>query len=100
MVVWIPFQIIRRDFFKGRIMSRPKGVPNKKKQLKDEAKEKVEKEIKALEPEILTVEKVTEAVTHLKSKAMCQNCGDPKDMHYGSHKGHCNTQNCPCLEFK
>lgn len=81
-------------------MPRTKGSLNKKKQIKDEAKAKVEKEIKALEPETLTVEKVREAIKRLKEHSVCKECAHSQHMHYGGAKGHCNTPNCPCLESK
>lgn len=80
-------------------MTRPKGSKNK--MVKEIAKEKVEKEIKALETTDgikLEVNKDTAMLQPLKSS--CKECNHEHKMHYGGVKGHCNTPNCPCLEFK
>ena len=33
-------------------------------------------------------------------KLKCPTCTHPEEMHYGGKNGHCNTENCECLEFK
>lgn len=86
-------------------MPRTKGALNKKKQIKDEAKAKVEKEIKAVQEDITLPVVFPNALGVTKEeihavKRICFECPHNKDMHYGGVKGHCNTPNCPCLEFK
>ncbi len=83
-------------------MARPKGSVNKKKQVKEEATKKVEKEIKAIEAaeEIKQAFGKLEPIVPRETFQACKECGHSNQMHYGGIKGHCNTPNCPCLEFK
>lgn len=78
-------------------MPRTKGSLNKKKIIKAEAKEKVEKELKAIESE--AIREVNNKLTNV-LHGTCKECDHEKKMHYGGVKGHCNTTNCSCLEFK
>lgn len=65
-------------------MGRPKGSTNKK---------------KAVEKIVESVDK-TEVKEVGQSPLLCLSCSHIKDFHYGGLKGHCNTPNCGCLEFK
>lgn len=66
-------------------MPRTAGSKNK---VKKAAIAKVEAEINGMQP-----------VDNVPRGILCK-CEHAKDMHYGGIKGHCNTSNCECLEFK
>lgn len=69
-------------------MSRPKGSKNKKKEV--EAKKT---------PEPKPVVKIVDKVVDNVPRGICE-CTHVKEVHYGGEKGHCNTMNCRCSEFR